>query len=145
MQCFVLHISSCWHEGAPQEQLSVSFKLDIVDHRSFYSLIHKTADSQKITGIRLRKTRLKKLRGSEIMCMTSTHTGSLTFRGHAPHHVPLVPLPLRLILFQKVISFTFSRNGVEGHVSKGLSPFERGRVWRLWVRVCAQTCVSHTQ
>jgi len=76
------------------------------------------------------------------MCMTTTHTGSLTFRGHAPHNVPLVPLPLRLILFQTVISFTFSRGGVEGHVSKGLSPFERGR--RLgWfcVKVCAQTRV----
>lgn len=112
------------------EQLSVSFKLDIVDHRSFHFLIHKTANSQKITGFLngCGKTHLKKLRGSEIMCMTTTHTGSLTFRGHAPHHVPLVPLPLRLILFQTVISFTFSRNGVEGHVSKGLSPFERGRV-----------------
>lgn len=75
------------------------------------------------------------------MCMTTTHTGSLTFRGHAPHNVPLVPLALRLTLFQTVISFTFSRSGVEGHVSKGLSPFERGRVGRFCVRVCAQTRV----
>ncbi len=29
------------------EQLSVSFKLDIVDHRSFHFLIHKTANLPK--------------------------------------------------------------------------------------------------
>lgn len=84
------------------------------------------------------------------MCMTTTHTGSLTFRGHAPHNVPLVHLPLRLTLFQTVISFTFSRSGVEGHVSKGLSSFERGRVGHFCVRVCAQIHMcegkrSHTQ